>query len=317
MNDQEYLAKAGITDAETGTPANQEVTASQPAEGAAATADQKAVEMFEIAGNKFPTNTEFQILHNGKYEKVPYSNLANSWRQASHYNEKYNQLKKEWEPKIGEYDKYKGFFDKYSGIQEWSENNPQEWNTLWQMYQDRNKHLLAAQSGQVAPEAAAGNPNLQPFIEKISKLEQTIEKLSGVASKYETYEQQRQEAQDTTFIKDQISKFGEEFKEIDLNEKDPEGVSLWAKIIQWGLANGYQEFTPAAHMFLKDRIAETYSSRARNEAMKGVKTDHMNGIVKRSATPIMSGQTQGAQTPNARNLSYGKLAEMAKAAMGQ
>jgi hypothetical protein len=319
LNDYEYLAEAGI-DAETGNAPEANATAATPTETTqpetAQTAEQKAVEMFELQGNKYPVTTEFQLTHGGKILKVPYSKMANTYRQWEHMQDKWT---KEYKPKIDEfeklrpeYDRYKGFYDKYGALQEWSEKNPDQWARLWEMYQNKDRHLLASQV-QGTPDAQA-NPlgaNLDPFIQKITELEQKLGKYDQHFQTLEQKEKEAQEAKDVEFVKTEIHTFQKEFPEINLDERDPDGVALWAKVVTWGLQNGYHEFKPAALMYLQDRVKDAWESRARSEALKGLKTDRQNGIVKRSATPL-SGQGNTAAMKDTRKMSYGEIAELSK-----
>lgn len=333
MNDQEYLAQAGI-DAETGAPASSnagEATVSNnnittaTAEGASAPSPsstsptQKEVEMFEINGQRYPVTTEFQLTHGGKLLKVPYSKMANTFRQFEHLQEKWNT---EYKPKISEFeklrpefDKYKSFYDQWGQLQDWSLQNPNDAKVLMELYQNRQQHLMKAQmSGQMTPEQAQqAQMNLDPLLQKIAQYEEKFGKYDQVLSKYEQAEKERQEAADVDAVKQDIHKFQAEYPGINLQEPDPDGVKLWAKIVTWGLQNGYNEFKPAAMMYLNDRVKAEIAAQARAEALKGVKTDHQNGIVKRSTQPLSSGQGSSSPTnQNIRKLSYGEIADMAK-----
>lgn len=315
MNDQEYLAQAGITDAEQApieTPAP--APEAQPQTSTPPTPQEK-VEMYELAGNKYPGNAEFKLNHGGKILNVPISKALNTYRQWQHLQDKWNN---DYKPKITEFeslrpqfDQYKQFYDKYGQLQTWSEQNPKDWETLWNLYQNKDQHLLSQQVSGQAGAPAAQNPNahLDPLIQKISGLEQTIQKLQGVASQYETSQQQAREAKDVEHIKGEISTFKTEFPEINMDEPDPDGIALWAKIVQWGSSNGYREFEPAARVFLKERIADAHQQRARAEVMKTQKNDHSQGVIKRSATPF---QGQETKPLDVRKMSYSQIAEAFK-----
>ncbi len=319
--DEEYLEKAGIN-SETGDPI-QETASSAPAQPTPETTEQQtAQEMFELNGHKFPVNTEFQLTHGGKIVKVPYNTLANTYRQAAHMNDKWEAFRKDQESfqaKAKDFDKFKGFYDKYGQLQEWSEKNPDQWNTLWDLYQNKTKNLLSHQVGAAgAPQDGQPvGPNVQPLVDKIAQLEQQLGKYDQMYSKLTEREQQEAETKDIDFIKGQISTFQNDFKEINLQEKDPDGLPLWAKISQWGHTNGYGDFESAALVYLKSRIADVYTTRARNESVAAQKTDKMNGIIKRSATPFNQRQEPALKAPmNIRKRSYGDLAEEAKAELG-
>lgn len=319
MTDEEYLAQAGI-DAETGNPAKAEAATASPTpesspEGQQQTPpDAKTVaEMFEIGGHKFPVNTEFKLTHGGKILNVPYSSMANTYRQWQHLQDKWaNEYKpkiEEFEKTKPEFEKYKGFYDKYGALQEWSEQHPDQWQRLQEVWQNKDKHLLEAQVGQPGSEN-----QFKPFVDKISQLEERLNKADEYIKKYEDSVRSREEEANVNAVKAEIQDFQKEFPEINLDERDPDGVALWAKIVQWGTQNKYNDFAPAAMMYLKQRIADTYASRARKEAVGAVKQDRMNGVIKRSATPFNQGQEPVVKpASDLRRRSYGDLAEEAKA----
>lgn len=320
MGDLEELEKAGINP-ETG-ESIQGSTSSEPTQSQAPEQPQQpAVEMFELGGNKYPVTSEFQLTHNGKLQKVPYATLANTWRQAAHMSDKYGQFKKEQESfaqRAKDYDQLKSFHDKYGKLQEWSEKNPKEWAALEEVWKNKDKYLLQHQMANV-PQGQEGQPQfqqyLQPLLDEISNLKNQItSKYEPMLTKIQEREAQEAEAKDIDYIKGQINGFKKEFSEINLDEKDPDGLPVWAKITQWGHSNGYTDFESAARVYLKERIAEVYKERAHAEVMKVQKQDAAQGIIKRSATPFTQGQEpQLRKTVNLKKKSYGDLAEEAKA----
>lgn len=310
-SDQEYLAQAGL-DAETGEAAQQaEATASEQPQQAAA--QQKATEMFEVSGAKYPVDTKFKIPHSGKVLEVPYSTLANTYRQWQHMQDKWTS---EFKPKIDEFqklkpefDKYKTFYDKYGQLQTWSEQNPKEWETLWNLYQNKDKHLLEAQvQGQVQQQAPGQNPNLQPITEHLTKLQQELEGLRQFKTQFEQEQTKKQEQADTESVLTEVKQFKEQYPELNLDERDPDGVTLWGKVIKYGIEQGLPTFKAAANLFLEERLRDIWASRARTDAVKSFQADNKAGVIKRSTTPIRG---QGAK-PDMKNLSYAQLTEMAK-----
>lgn len=332
MTDEEYLKNAGITDtaAEAPTPSTPEgsapATGSPEATAGAGVPSKPAAptEVFELSGKKYPVNTEFALTHDGKILKVPYSKLANVYRQHTNFQDKqtkWNEEKSAFEKQKAEYEAALEFKKKYGHIQEWSEKNPQDWQVLYELYQDRMKHLLAAKMGQnpamnpiqnsaVGANPAAAAPNMQPLIDEIANLKGQLSKYDQAYSEYKTDKQVQQEKADTEIIKGEIAAFQKDYPEIKLDERDPDGVALWAKIIQWGLQQGFTKFEPAATMYLKDRVKDAIAARARAEFTKGLKADKQAGIVRRSSTPSSG---QGTVDPNSlRKMSWGQVAELSK-----
>lgn len=308
--DAEYLETAGLNEA--GESLNQQTTTTPVTEGAPASST-PPVETFEINGNKFPVTTEFSFIHNGKTVKPTYQNLTNNYRQWQHQQDKW---KNEYQPKITDwetnkpkFEEYKGFYDKYGALQKWSEENPDQWKRLEDIWKNKDQHLLTPAGAQ--PNAEAFNP----LIKEVADLKNQINnEFKPFIEKFQTREQQETEQKDIAHVTNEIKSFQKEFPEIDLNEKDSDGLSLWAKITQWGTSKGFGEFEPAAMMYLKSRIAEIYSMRGRSEAMKSAKNDFNQGIVKRSATPFQNGQGNPPQPQNIRKMSYGDITAAAKAA---
>lgn len=303
--DSEYLAQAGIQDTPEGvveqTPSTGETVPAQ----SAPTPEQK-VEMFEFAGQQFPVNSEFKLTHGGKILKVPAQSMFNTYRQHQHKEDKWNEYKPkidEFEKMRPEYDRYKGFYDKYGKLQEWSEQNPKQWNQLYDMYQQKDKLLMGAPADQ------PGQVNNQPFIEEITRLKEEIGQMKPILDSYSKDQEEKREADDVNFVKNEIDVIQKKYPEINLQEKDPEGVTLYAKICNWGINNGYKKFTPAAREYLADRIEDTIASRARNEAMKSIKTDKQNGIISRSPTPTLGKE---GKPINVKGMSYAEIAQMAK-----
>lgn len=329
--DQEYLSTAGITDenAQGAQQSTENVSHETTDQSAGQTPTQAQIEYYELMnGSKLPGNTEFKLTHGGKILNVPVSKLANTYRQAEHMNDKWTQFKKqqeEFQSKYADADKHKEFYNKYGQLQTWSEQNPQEWERLWNLYQNKDQHLLRSNvSPQEAQALQSQNPgmNIEPLLNAFSQFkQQTEEKMS----KYDQYvqnmerqEAERVQAEDMEFIKNQVYGVQTEFPEINLDEKDPDGIALWAKIMQWGLENNYTDFDASARVFLKDRITDVISTRARAEAMKGFKSDKQAGIVQKSNAPILNkNQGQGTQFQYQKGKSYGELTEMAKELLGE
>jgi hypothetical protein len=308
MNDQQYLDLAKVTDAET--PETAPTTPEVASEANAA-----PVEMFELGDQKFPSTLEAKIAHGGEILKVPLSKMANTYRQFQHLQDKWT---KEYKPKIEDYEKNlpeyqaaKQFKDKYGQLQEWSEKNPKEWETLWNLYQNKDKHLLESKIQPPIENAQLGNnPNFKPFVDEITALKNQLNDLVGFKQAFENKEKEAKLQADTEYVKGEVETFKKEYPEINLEERDPDGVTLWAKIMKFGIDKNLPDFESAAMKFLKPRLIDTWSSRARNETVKGIKTDNRQGIVKRSATPI-TGQG-AAPTIDPKKMSYAEMTEYFK-----
>lgn len=310
-SDQEYAQALGI-DAETG-GASAPDTASTPAPAAS---EAKPVEYFELGTQRYPTTTEFKVTHDGKIQNVPYSTMANAWRQAQHFEGKYksfNQERQIWAQEKAKYDAALAFQQKYGPLQKWSEKNPKDWETIWNLYQNRDQHILEARAGAAPTTAKPGqapggiNPAL---IEELTNLKKTVGDLVQTKTQFDQYQNDQRMHRDTQQIWGEKEAFQKSYPEINLDERDPDGVTLWAKVMQHGVQQRIPNFKTAAMDYLEARLQDTWAARSRNEAVKGLQTERRQGIVQRSATPI---QGQGPTKPiDIRKLSYAEIAEMAK-----
>lgn len=311
MNDQEYLAMAGIKETESEGQAPETVSTEPQA--------QPAGEMFEIGNFKIPANSEARFTHDGGFQKVPLNTIINGYRQVAHLQQKHktwNEERSVWEKQKAEYESAKAFKDKYGAIQEWSEKNPNDWKSLEEIWKNKDRHLLEARTmGQSQPLQGAqvgqqNNPNFKPFIDEMSQLKQDLSELKTFKQSFDQEQTSKREQEDTNYVLGQKDSFQKEYPEINLEERDMDGVALWAKVMRYGVNNHIPDFETAALKFLKPRLIDTISARARNEAVNGVKNDKRQGIIKRSSTP-MTGQGE-PKLPNPKNLSYAEIAEMFK-----
>lgn len=258
------------------------------------------VEYYDLPYNgqtiKLPLNHEIPLYHNGATQNIPLSKLFNGYRNSAHLEAKQKEFKEKittMEPEYEEFQKYK---DKLYGLQKWSEENPNDFQALWDLYENRQAHLL---SGQANPETAPTQlPPDHPLIKQVAELS---EKFKSTEEKLSQYEQREQEALDQAQVDEvhqEIEEFSKEFPGVKLDELDPEGISLKSRIIQFGAENSYPNFRAAALSFqyadgtsLLNRLVETVKSEGRNEAVKAVKQDNANGILSRSSTPAGQGKT--------------------------
>ena len=253
--------------------------------------------------NKLPINAEFQIQHDGKPIRAPLSTILNHYRQRASLDGQYSQFKTEketWEKERGDIEQYKAMKQKYGDIQDWSEKNPKEWETLYEMYQNRDKHLL---------QAKAPDPNLNPLIEEFANVKKELGSLKEFKSEFD----RKQELEGNQKAFDEVSKeaetFGKAWPEINLAEKNAEGLDLKRQIIVFGARQGLNDFDTAAYKFFGPKLFEIVQQRARTETVKGIKQEKQQGIIGRSPQPV-AGKEDVRPT---KNKSWGELAKEAKA----
>lgn len=315
MKDDEYISQLSTessndVQAPTSAPSTTDVGAGSSTDQSQGTTDYFT---FNVGGKpqQIPSNAEWVLPHGGQLLKVPVSKIANTYRQDVHLQDKYkkfNEEKSQWEQMRPQYETAKKFYDKYGQFQEWSEKNPQEWQRLWDLYQNKDKHLLESQVNE-----AAGQQNMapySPFIDKIASLEKTVSQLAQDREAYQAEIKRQQDEADVNEVKSEISQFKKDYPELNLDEKNPDGTPLWVEIVQFGVDKRIPDFESAALKYLKPRLSEVFQARGRNEATKSIKQDNRAGIVARSSTPFNKGQS----TPvvNFKNSSYGDLTRMAE-----
>ena len=241
---------------------------------------EQQIEMIELAlgeqTHKIPLNAEFPVKHNGQIHKTPLEKLMTAWRERSHYDDKFKGLKEErakFDEERGEYEQFQELKKKYGDIQSWSEANPDQWGALWDMFQNRDQHLSQTQGDNYTAQ-------------EIASLREELSGLKQVASKYEEMMQKSQEKEDIESVNQEIEAFRKEFPDIDLGEKDMDGIPLQDNIINFGIKNNLPDFESAALKFLKSRLVQTAEMRGRKDTVEKVKRDHSEGVVGRSNTPF-------------------------------
>lgn len=246
------------------------------------------VEELEIALGgkpfKLPVNVEVPVKHNGQILKTPLDKLLNSFRQGQHYEEKFKEFKTErekFEAERGDFEQFKTLKGKYGDLQTWSEQNPEQWERLHQLWQNREAALKAGETGNA--ETAILNSQLQ-------QVQNELKELKGWKSEWDKQQEEKQIAEDTQLIKKEIEEFQGKWKEIDLNEKDLDGYTLKSRIMKYGIDNKIPNFALAARGFLDDRLSDILVQRGRTEAVKNVQKDTQQGILARSDKPF-SGQS--------------------------
>lgn len=246
---------------------------------------------------KLPLQAEIALKEDGKIARAPLGTILNHYRQRADLDKKSVELRKQreaWEQERGDIDTYKSLRQKYGAIQEWSEKNPEEFAHIWNLYENRSKHLLERDAG---VSAEGGNGALPPaVIEKIASLEKTIEDLQGFKTSFEQTQEQKADEEAYSEVQQEMEQFKKDFPELNLDEQDEEGVALSKKILIHGVQKQIPEFRLAAFSFLGPKVMDALVQRGRNEAVKNVRQDRQQGVVSRSVTPPDGGQRAEVDT---------------------
>ena len=225
---------------------------------------------------KFPMNSEIPYKHDGKIMKEPFDKILNRSRQTMSMEGKMKELKDQL-AKYGDYDQYKAMKEKYEAIQGWSEANPQDWEKLWGLFQNKEKALMG---NGVQPQDSG-------LMDTVAKLQQRLNEMSGKIDGYEKAGYEQKVQAETKVIQEEIDTFSKNFPEVDLKEKNLDGVPLSALIIDHGIKSGIPNFKLAALDYLGDRVQDVLLSRGRNEATNELKKNTQQGIVSRTGKPML------------------------------
>lgn len=255
-------------------------------------APQTQEEMLEflLGEQKFnvPLSYQIPIKHNGELRDVPLGSVINSWRQ----NSQLQQKQAEYKQQLGTYEsKLSALGDNYEKViefQKWSEENPQQWEKLYSMWNEKEKYTLASDNNS----SDNGLTPDHPLLGHVSELTQKFRQMEEKLGRYEQMEQETENQKVVSEVNEEMEKFGKEFPHIDLTQTDEDGVSLRGQILKFGADNGYPTFRSAAIDYqypdgssLLDKLKESALSQGRNDAVKTIKQDKKNGVLERSNVP--------------------------------
>lgn len=249
---------------------------------------------------RLPLQAEIALKEDGKMARAPLNTILNHYRQRADLDKKSVELRKsrdEWEAERGDIDTFRTNRDRYGAIQKWSEENPEEFQHIWDLYENRSKHLLQRDVGQPAAEGEAAPVGLPPaVIDKIANLEKTIENLQGFQDEFKQDQEKQKDERAYHEVGQEMDEFKKEFPELNLDEQDGEGVPLAKKILVHGVQKQIPEFRLAAFSYLGPKVTDALVQRGRNEAVKNVRQETQQGIVSRSTTPPVDGQRAEVDT---------------------
>lgn len=246
---------------------------------------------------KWSMDQIFPIPHDGATRQVPFSKLINGWRQVSHLEtqqkkfkdqmSQYEQQMEKLKPLISSYGDIDTFISKVGEFDQWAHQNPDQWNRLLAMYQEKDKIL---------------NGESNPTNAEIARLNQTIKSMEDRLSRYDQFSKEAENKQLVEEVRGETESFKKEFPFIDLDTQDEDGVPLMSHILKFGSEGRYPTFRAAALDFkypdgtpLLAKLLDTAKKDGRNAAVKGVVQDKKNGVVARSDKPF-SGQSPQPST---------------------
>lgn len=246
-------------------------------------ATQPTIEQIEYylgdKANKLPMNAEINL--DGK--RAPLSTILNHYRQRDKLTHDFSEFKKTKEQFALEQKEW-GDLTPYRQLQKWSTEKPEEFNAIWELYQNRDKHLLGAK---------AQDPNSQALVNELMSLKQELTGLKEFKSQFDLRQQQEQDQKNIAELEAEVQEFKKEFPEVNLDQESDmvldsgNKATLKQAIMLFGYKHGIPDFESAALKYLKPKLLEIASSRARKETVNAVKKDKEQGVMYRSSTPVM------------------------------
>lgn len=316
-SDAEYLLEAGLN--ADGSPVSDEAPATQQVTTEPVAQTQTIEELiFESGGKQFkvPANAELALKHAGQTVRKPLNTIINGWRQVGDYNSKLAEIDR----RNKEYETNSQALDKFRQLEEWSRENPELFEHVWNGYTNRDKLAIQQQLGtinQQAQDNGNGAANLDPRVVKM--FEDMSSQIKGLLSDKEMREKEQEEKAieaDISFINTQIEDFQKYLDSnfahanIKLENEDENGISLKAKIIKFGIDSKLPDFETAALKYLKDTLIFKAAEKARIDAVKNVKQQNRSGLIATSSTPFPNGQSDRVESVKGK--SYEQIASEAK-----
>lgn len=256
-----------------------EPTETPPAKEEAAPENAKQVQYFDFPWEgktlKIPMNYKIPLKENGEMQEWEFGNLLNKARSAANLERKYTETSSKLK-EYGDYDAFLAQKQKYDALQTWSEQNPKDWERLFDMFQNREKYTLA--NG----EQAGQN---QQLLETITSLRKEIDELKGNFGKYDELYKSQENEKIVNAVLSERAEFEKAYPFFDLNEKDVDGVDRFSAIIHFGSSNGYPDFKSAAMAMFGDQIVKAATELGRKSLTDQMKKDKANGVIARTSLP--------------------------------
>lgn len=236
--------------------------------------------------NRIPEAAEFSFKHNGQLARVPATKLVNNYRQTSHLeaklkemNDRYSAYEKEVGP-LDEWTKRRDELGKYEQLQKWSQENPDQWQRIWEGYE-------RAQNGLPPQATGEAGPQFDHLHKVISGLKEEIGGLNTWKQEREAADLQTRTDNEVGKIEEEAINFGKTYEKygISLDEVNEDGISLKGQIIKFAVDNKIGSFDVAASAYLRDTLIEKAAQYGRQESVKGLKGDASAGIIDRSGVP--------------------------------
>lgn len=247
-------------------------------------------------------NSEMEFQAAGKHVKAPLSQVRQWAQQGYHYAQnlaQFNAQRAEFEAKQAEFSKDA----EWGEIAKFARENPEWAEHTKSAWEQRQNWQQGAQS----------DPNIAPFLQKISSLEQKLSSLEPTVKEFQSERTRlQQEAEDKALdaeiqgVHDRYSKIG-----MDLDKIDPEtGMSYKMSVLKYGSENGIQgknAFKIAFQALYGDKIEGLMQEAAKKQAADDFAKRQKEGFIGRTSTPTQA----PSKAQNVRNRSWGSLSDEA------
>lgn len=258
-----------------------------------ATTPQEFLEYFVGASqSKLPLTSEFSFKHGGEQVRVPAAKLLNSYRAAATLEGKLKEQEGKFSTTQKEFETLKAnatSLEEYKALQAWSQDLETKDPAAF-------KHLIGTIEAIKGGTWQGDNPAVSSMSKTIAELTNKLNGMETWKSDWEKQQQETQVAKDQEEVLAEKNTLQKELKEkgynVNLDEADELGVTLFHKIIKFGLDEGLtKDFKTPAMVYLKDTLLDQAKGLGREEAMKGFKGDVKAGVLSRSSQPF-NGQSK-------------------------
>lgn len=252
-----------------------------------------------------PVKEIYEFVHNGKKIQGTKEQLIQWARQGYDYPQKAQKLNQDrfkYEQDLLKWEADKKKYEPYTKIDQWAAQNPHQWQTLQQHWQQTLQGGIP-QQGQ--PQNFAAQAQFAPYIQKISQLEQQVQQALSMVQPIQSEFEQQKVAREDQALEQEIQSMKGQHKGFDWNGVDENGKTLERRIMEHAQATGIPTFTAAMRDLLHDQLMTQAQAQAQLSVAKGIQNRSKLGILGESSTP-RSGQPS-KPNKSIRETSYEEL----------
>lgn len=220
----------------------------------------------------------YEFNSNGKQVRVGANDpRVTQWlNQGYSYSQSVAALKQEQEQFKTEREQIQAIKDKYEGVDQWVQQNPQVWQRLMSEFQNQTP-------------SEQQDPN-NPLFQKIQALEQKLAGVEPVIQEFVSDKEKIKIEQQDKDLESQYQSIREKFSDLDLSAPQADGQSLEYHVLKFANENNIKNFEHAFKLYNHDHLVARASEKAKEALNKDIQKKTKLGLLGKSSTP-----TQGIQ----------------------